>query len=93
MAAMLTALDAHDGHRVLEIGTGTGYHAALLAHCLGDSNVTTIKIDPAMCRRARQALATIGRHPQVICGDGAQGVAPDAPYGTDLVNQNATVSA
>ena len=36
MAAMLTALDAHDGHRVLEIGTGTGYHAALLAHRLGD---------------------------------------------------------
>ncbi len=44
MAAMPTTLDAHDGHRVLEVGTGTGYNAALLAHRLEDSNVTTSEL-------------------------------------------------
>jgi len=40
MATMLEALDVHPGHRVLEIGTGTGYNAALLAHRLGNSAIT-----------------------------------------------------
>jgi protein-L-isoaspartate O-methyltransferase len=80
MAAMLTALDAHEGHRVLEIGTGTGYHAAVLAHRLGDSHITTIEVDPALCHRARQALASIGCHSRVMCGDGAAGIAADKPY-------------
>lgn len=71
MAAMLAALDVHDGHRILEIGTGTGDNAALLAHRLGDSNITTIEVDPALSRRARQALASAGHHPRVICADGA----------------------
>jgi Protein-L-isoaspartate(D-aspartate) O-methyltransferase (PCMT) len=42
MLAMLHALDVRDGNRVLEIGTGTGYNAALLAHRLGDELVTTV---------------------------------------------------
>lgn len=46
MARMLEALDVHDGHRVLEIGTGTGYNAALLCHRLGSGNVVSIDIDP-----------------------------------------------
>jgi hypothetical protein len=45
MLRMLTALDVRDGHHVLEIGTGTGYHAALLAARLGAPNVTTMEID------------------------------------------------
>ncbi len=80
MAAMLAALDVHDGHQILEIGTGTGYHTALLAHRLGDSNITTIEVDPTLSSRARQALASAGHHPRVICGDGAAGVAADEPY-------------
>jgi methyltransferase of ATP-grasp peptide maturase system len=80
MAAMLTALDVHDGHRVLEIGTGTGYNAALLAHRLGDPNITTIEVDPALSSRAYRALASTGYHPRVICADGAQGAAADEPY-------------
>jgi protein-L-isoaspartate O-methyltransferase len=43
--SMMAALDVHDGHTVLEIGTGTGYNAALLAARLGASNVTTVEID------------------------------------------------
>ncbi len=80
MAAMLAALNVHDGHRVLEIGTGTGYNAALLAHRLGDANITTIEVDPAVSGRARRALAAAGYHPRVVCGDGAEGVAAHEPY-------------
>jgi protein-L-isoaspartate(D-aspartate) O-methyltransferase len=39
MLAMLNHLDAHEGQTVLEIGTGTGYNDALLAHRLGATNV------------------------------------------------------
>ena len=50
--SMLAALDVHDGHTVLEIGTGTGYNAALLAARLGAPNVTTVEIDPMLADRA-----------------------------------------
>jgi protein-L-isoaspartate O-methyltransferase len=48
MAHMLGLLDVHDGQKVLETGTGTGYNAALLAHRLGPDNATTIDIDPRL---------------------------------------------
>ncbi|MGH3874772.1 MAG: methyltransferase domain-containing protein [Pseudonocardiaceae bacterium] len=80
MACMLEALDIHDGHRVLEIGTGTGYNAALLCHRLGSDNVVSIDIDPTLVASARKHLAGLGHHPTLIVGDGAEGVAPHAPY-------------
>jgi len=61
MIRMLQALDIHDGMRVLEIGTGTGYNAALLAHRLGDDHVVTIDIDPAPVDLARHRLARSDR--------------------------------
>ncbi|APU13544.1 MULTISPECIES: methyltransferase domain-containing protein [Actinoalloteichus] len=80
MALMLEALDAHPGHRVLEIGTGTGYNAALLSHALGEDAVTTIDIDPGLIAGARQALDTAGFRPTVLCGDGAAGAPDHAPF-------------
>ncbi|MGH4019722.1 MAG: methyltransferase domain-containing protein [Pseudonocardiaceae bacterium] len=80
MARMLEALDVHDGHRVLEIGTGTGYNAALLCHRLGSANVVSIDIDPALTASAKDHLASIGHHPTLMVGDGAAGVARHAPY-------------
>ncbi|MEU5397919.1 methyltransferase domain-containing protein [Streptomyces sp. NPDC005963] len=78
--AMLAELDVHDGHRVLEIGTGTGWNAALLAHRLGDTLVTTVEIDDAVAVAARSALARSGLHPTVITGDGLRGHPSGAPY-------------
>jgi protein-L-isoaspartate O-methyltransferase len=52
MARMLTLLDVHSGHRVMEIGTGTGYNTALLCHRLGDGNVASIDIDPDLIATA-----------------------------------------
>ncbi len=77
---MLAALDVHDGHRVLEIGTGTGYHAALLAARLGDDAVTTLEIDATVAQQARANLAAAGHTPTVITADGAAGYPAGAPY-------------
>jgi protein-L-isoaspartate(D-aspartate) O-methyltransferase len=80
MLALLTALDVHEGQRVLEIGTGTGYTAALLAHRLGGDNVVSIEIDPALAQQARANLATVGHNVSVITADGAAGYPPGGPY-------------
>ncbi|MGH3777012.1 MAG: methyltransferase domain-containing protein [Pseudonocardiaceae bacterium] len=80
MIRMLEALDVHDGHRVLEIGTGTGYNAALLAHRLGDRQVHSVDIDPVLVAAARDRLAQIGYHPTLVTGDGAEGLPEHAPF-------------
>jgi protein-L-isoaspartate O-methyltransferase len=81
VALMLAAGRVEPGMRVLEIGTGTGYTAALLAHYLGAGNVTTIEIDPMLAARARTALATAGYgEVTVITGDGTHGDPEGAPF-------------
>lgn len=80
MLAMLNHLDAHEGQTVLEIGTGTGYNAALLARRLGAANVVSIEIDPDIAQRAKANLAKAGQQVTVITGDGAAGYPPRAPY-------------
>lgn len=80
MASMLEALAVEDGMSVLEIGTGTGYNAALLAHRLGDDHVVTIDLTPDITRAARARLAAAGYSPLVATGDGADGYPERAPY-------------
>lgn len=80
MALMLERLDAHPGHRVLEIGTGTGYNAALLCHTLGDHAVTSIDIDPDLVDHARTRLNSLGHAPTLISGDGSKGAPDHGPY-------------
>jgi protein-L-isoaspartate(D-aspartate) O-methyltransferase len=81
MARMLAELRVEDGDRVLEVGTGTGYNAALLAHRLGDDDlVTTVDLYPDITEAARQHLAAAGRRPTVVTGDGARGVPERAPF-------------
>ncbi|MBM9505397.1 methyltransferase domain-containing protein [Actinacidiphila acididurans] len=80
VAVMLRDLAAGAGMRVLEIGTGTGWNAALLAHRLGDANVVSVEIDPAVAERARAALKRAGLSPEVVLGDGAAGWPEGAPY-------------
>lgn len=81
VAEMLAALDVRDGHRVLEIGTGSGYNAALLAHRLGASHITSVEIDAAVADAAREALDRVGYGAvTVITADGTQGFTPRAPY-------------
>ncbi|MFJ8624637.1 methyltransferase domain-containing protein [Kitasatospora sp. NPDC093550] len=78
--SMLQDLDVRPGHRVLEIGAGTGWNAGLLAHRLGDLNVVTVEYDPEVARGARENLRRAGLAPTVVEGDGRAGWAKGAPY-------------
>ncbi|MCX4752175.1 ATP-grasp peptide maturase system methyltransferase [Kitasatospora purpeofusca] len=70
---MWQRLGAEAGHRVLEVGTGTGYSTALGAHRLGDGNVTSIEYDPRVAARAAAALRAAGYAPRLLTGDGLGG--------------------
>jgi protein-L-isoaspartate(D-aspartate) O-methyltransferase len=91
VAGMLDQLDVRPGQRVLEIGAGTGYNAALLAHLAGPSGaVTTVEIDEDVACGARQGLAAAGYGKVVvICGDGEFGYPPNAPYDRIIVTAGA----
>ncbi|WP_063766564.1 methyltransferase domain-containing protein [Allokutzneria albata] len=81
VATMLDLLDVEPGMTVCEIGTGTGYNAALLAHRLGARNVTTVEVDPVLARRARAALDAAGYGDvTVVEGDGLHGCPDRAPF-------------
>lgn len=80
MALMLEAADIHDDHRVLEVGTGTGYNAALPCHRLGAGNVTSIDIDSGLVHRARERLAARGYFPHLAATDGTAGYPDRAPF-------------
>lgn len=82
VAVMLEQLDVAPGHRVLEIGAGTGYNAALLRYIVGPTGtVVTVDIDQDIVEGARGHLAVIGIDGvDVVCGDGGLGYPADAPY-------------
>jgi protein-L-isoaspartate(D-aspartate) O-methyltransferase len=82
MAIMLAQLDLAPGHRVLEIGAGTGYNAALISHIVGPAGqVTSVDIDPELVVTARAHLADAGfGDVAVVCADGAGGDPERAPY-------------
>jgi methyltransferase of ATP-grasp peptide maturase system len=80
MTRMLEALDVHSGHRVLEIGTGTGYNAALLAHRLGANTVFSVDVEPNLIDLARARLAALGYTPTLVTADGALGLPEYAPF-------------
>ncbi len=71
VASMLEALDVRLAQAVLEIGTGTGWNAALLSHLVGGhGRVVTVEVDRRLAQDARHVLADTGHHALVITGDG-----------------------
>ena len=82
MAIMLEQLDLKPGQRVLEIGTGTGFNAALIASVVGPSgNVVTVDIQPDLVQHARERLDIAGYDwVQTVIGDGGYGYPEGAPF-------------
>ncbi|MFD5208601.1 methyltransferase domain-containing protein [Streptomyces anulatus] len=70
VARMLGLLGVEDGHRVLEIGTGTGHVAALLSERLGDDQVYSVEVDPLLAQQAADNLAEAKYRPHLHVGDG-----------------------
>jgi protein-L-isoaspartate(D-aspartate) O-methyltransferase len=82
MAIMLEQLGLEPGHKVLEIGTGPGYNAALMAHIVGETGqVVTVEIDEDLAQSAREHLMMAGyEQVQVVSADGGYGYPDAAPY-------------
>ena len=86
MASMLEQLDLRPGQRVLEVGAGTGYNAALLGKLVGPrGRVFSVELDPATARGARRGLASVKSRAKVVGGDGRDGWPPGAPYDRIIV--------
>ena len=84
VAFMTQALDIAPGHRVLEVGTGSGYQAAVLSVLAQD--VYTIEILPPLAERARETLSALGyRNIQMRTGNGYLGWPEHAPYDRIMV--------
>ncbi|MEU0188326.1 ATP-grasp peptide maturase system methyltransferase [Streptomyces afghaniensis] len=77
---MLESLQVEEGHKVLEIGTGTGYSTALLCARLGAGNLTSIEYDERVATRARAALGHLETYPTLVTSDGLFGHDEGAPY-------------
>ncbi|MEU6080018.1 methyltransferase domain-containing protein [Streptomyces sp. NPDC047108] len=80
VARMLGLLQVEDGHRVLEIGTASGFVAALLSERLGEERVFSVELDPGLVERGRHNLAAAGYAPTVVQADGEKGWPAAAPY-------------
>jgi protein-L-isoaspartate(D-aspartate) O-methyltransferase len=84
VAFMTEALEIDPGHKVLEIGTGSGYQAAVLGEIARE--VFTIEIVEPLAERSRQLLADLGyRNVHVRAGNGYNGWAEEAPFDRIIV--------
>jgi len=92
---MNEALDLEAGHKVLEVGAGSGWHASTVAEIIAPSDmpkerwghVYTVEVIPSLVELARRNVekAGYGDRVTIICGDGSEGYKDAAPYGRILV--------
>lgn len=79
---MVDMLRLGRGHRVFELGAGSGWNAALMGHVVGpQGHVYSVEIIPEMAAHAQSAIARSGvRNVTIVHGDGGEGYEPGAPY-------------
>jgi protein-L-isoaspartate O-methyltransferase len=77
---MLDSLLLEPGERVLELGSGTGWNAALLAWRAGNGKVVSIEVDAGLAEQARSRLRAAGAAVDVHVGDGARGRPGEGPF-------------
>jgi len=81
VAIMLEALELREDSKVLEIGTGTGYHAALAAKIARQGMIYTIERIEELAEKARENFKKLGiKNVKVFVGDGSAGLAEYSPY-------------
>lgn len=95
VAIMNEALELNVGHKVLEVGSGSGWHASTIAEIVAPSDaprekwghVYTVEIIPDLAEFARRNIEAAGYSDRitVICGDGSMGYQEEAPYDRILV--------
>jgi protein-L-isoaspartate(D-aspartate) O-methyltransferase len=86
VAFMLDLLDLRAGLHVLEVGTGTGWNAALIKHLIGGKgSITTLECIPHLAKTAELILAKCNLEVNVVQGDGSKGYPPKAPYDRIIV--------
>jgi protein-L-isoaspartate(D-aspartate) O-methyltransferase len=92
MAIMLEQLELAPGHRVLEVGAGTGYNAALIREIVGPGGrVVTVDIQPDVAGEAASNLAAAGYEDvEVVAADGGFGHPEGAPYDRIIVTASAS---
>jgi protein-L-isoaspartate(D-aspartate) O-methyltransferase len=78
VATVVQALEVGAGDRVLDVGSGSGYQAAVLAAC--GARVFGIERVPELAAAARQRLADAGFNVDIRVGDGSQGLPEEAPF-------------
>ena len=89
VALLIEALDPRSGDRILEVGAGLGYLAAILAELVGpDGRVDTVEVDSALASGAARRLAShgYGSVVRVHCADGTLGLPANAPYDAIVVS-------
>lgn len=81
VATMCDLLDLAPGQRVLEVGAGSGYQAAVMARLVAPGRVHTVEVLPELAERARANLRAAGvGNATVAVGDGSLGLPEHAPY-------------
>ena len=88
MVAMMTELlDLKKGHRVLDVGTGTGYHAAVMAEIVGEKGeIYGVEIVRELAERSIETLRRLGyENIRIYAGDGSRGLPEKAPFDRILV--------
>lgn len=89
VAAQTELLEVEKGDKILEIGTGSGYQAAIL--CFLGADVYSIERHEPLYLKARETLKELGYRPQLKCGDGTIGWSAYAPYDGIVVTAGAPV--
>lgn len=80
VAIMCDRIAPSPGDRVLEIGTGCGYHAAVTSEIIGDGTVYSVEYIPELAETARACLEQLEYDVRVRSGDGHDGWPDHAPY-------------
>jgi len=85
VAMMLDELELHKGQKVLEIGAGSGWNAALISEIVDNGKVFSIECIPELAKRAQENLKKVDSKATILEADGSLGYEKNAPYDRIIV--------